>query len=63
MKLCVMCKHFLIDGGHIYSEYTSDPASVGCGKMHWTIYRLEADAEFRTSIRKAETCKDYDDAE
>ena len=62
MKLCAMCKHFNLDGGHVYSEYTADPASVNCGKGHWYL-SLEADADFRNAIRKAETCKDYDDAE
>ena len=62
MKLCVMCKHFDLDGGSVYSEYTVDPASVSCVKGHWCL-SMEADADFRRAIKTAETCKDYDDAE
>jgi hypothetical protein len=58
-----MCKHFSMSEGHVYSAMTADGPDVGCNQGHWRLFSLAADGEFRANLRKAETCKDYDDAE
>ena len=64
-RLCVFCKHWLFSGGSQgYSEMTpGSNASMDCLKGHFTsdeqyLFIMGAD-EYRKTILKAETCKDY----
>ena len=65
-KLCVFCKHLYFYGGlQGYSEMTpGSTATMDCLKKHFSydernLFIMGAD-EYRKTILKAETCKDYE---
>lgn len=66
MKLCVMCKHFSMDGAIGIGEETTrgEHEAIRCNAGHWAIYGIESQKQrLRNEMRAAKRCKDYDDSE
>jgi len=65
-KYCIDCKHFHFDGGcPDYSDVTTgENVEVCCRKEHWELdVTRDTEEEFRTYMRTASGCEDFEECE
>lgn len=62
-RLCVFCKHFQMDAGGSWSEYTHEAPELRCSQHHWSQSLNGTQEEFRNNILKAFDCIDYEVAQ